>query len=280
MRRTGRLLVTPSFVTQNWELIAAVITILVLSAAYLMAAHVTTMDAKSPANHGVGVLGFVLMIATETLYSWRKTKHDARWGRTHIWLKVHIYSGIVGPYMVFLHTGFRFGGLAGVTFWMTVALVCSGFVGRYLYAAIPHTPAGEEIDLEQLQAAIHDTETRLQAWAWRSAHVGQLRALNEAIGVTPGTRERGFSALLSQAQAQRQHREQWQGVIERLDAPPDEEARTLGILLDYRRTLERQASTAAPARRLLGVWHATHVPLGIATFAAAVLHMVAALYFS
>jgi hypothetical protein len=267
-------------VAQNWELLAALLTILVLSAAYVAAAHVTPMDAGSRANHWVGILGFVLMIATETLYSWRKTKHDARWGRTHIWLKAHIFGGIVGPYMVLLHTGFRFGGLAGITFWMTVALVCSGFVGRYIYATVPHTPAGEELDLEQIEAAIRDTETRLQAWAWRSAHTAQLRAVNEAIAVTPIRRERGFSAVLSQALAQRQYRDRWQGVIEHLDAPLDEEARTLGTLLDYRRTLERQAGTAAPARRLLGIWHATHVPLGIATFAAALVHMVAALYFS
>ncbi len=280
MRGTDRSLAPHTFVAQNWELIAALLTILVLSAAYLLIAHSIAMEARSPINHGIGILGFLLMIATETLYSWRKTKHDARWGPTRIWLKAHIYGGIVGPYMVFLHTGFRFAGLAGITLWMTVALMCSGFIGRYIYAAIPRTPAGEEIDVDQLEVAIRDTETRLRAWAWRSAHTGQLRALSEAMEATPVTTERGFSALLSQAQAQRQYRERWQRVIERLDTPLGEEARTLGIMLDYRRTLQRQAITAAPARRLLGIWHATHVPLGIATFVAALLHMVAALYFS
>lgn len=280
MRQTRALSDLEVFLAENWELIAASLSILVLTAAYLIVAHLTATQAGLSANHGLGILGFLLMVATETLYSWRKTRHDARWGRTRVWLKAHIFGGIVGPYMIFLHTGFHFAGLAGVTFWMTVAVMCSGFVGRYIHTAVPRTAPGYELDVDQLEAAIRDIEARLQAWAWRSAHPTQRRALSEAIEAMPGAGEARFRALLSQGQTQRLYYEPWQQAVERLEAPIREQVRTLGVLLDSRRALQRHAIGTAPARRLLAVWHAVHVPLAIATFAAAVLHMIAALTLS
>jgi hypothetical protein len=278
MRQTDAPAAESGFVRRNRELIAALLSVLLLTAAYLLAARSLPMRASSPLNHGIGILGFLLMIATETLYSWRKTRRGARWGRAQNWLTAHIYTGIVGPYMVLLHTGYRFAGLAGVTFWMTVVVVCSGFVGRYLYTAIPRTPTGDELDRDQLQAAIRETERQLRAWL--SAHPAQLRALSEAVEVIPVAGGTGLGGLLSGRGAERRYRQRWQQAVARLDAPLREQARELRALLDRRRALQRQAIAVAPARRLLAIWHTAHVPLAIAMFAAALLHVVAALYFS
>lgn len=43
---------------------------------------------------------------------------------------------------------------------------------------------------------------------------------------------------------------------------------------------ERPSETAVAARRMLATWHTVHVPLGLAMFAAATLHVLAGLYFS
>lgn len=280
MRRTKAPSALDVFLAENWELIAASFSILALTAAYLIVVRLTATQAGVSANHGLGILGFTLMVATESLYSWRKTRHDARWGRTRIWLKAHIFGGIVGPYIVFLHTGFHFAGLAGVTFWMTVAVMCSGFIGRYIHTAIPRTAPGYELDVDQLEAAIRDTEARLQAWAWQSAHPTQRRALSKAIEAMPVAGEARFRTLLDRKRMPQLYDEPWLQALERLEAPIREQVRTLGVLLDSRRVLQRPAIGTAPARRLLAVWHAVHVPLAIATFAAAVLHMIAALCLS
>ena len=92
-------------------------------------------------GHGIGVLGFVLMLMTETLYSFRKQSTSARWGSMSSWLRFHMFTGIVGPYMVLLHPAMRFRGLASVAALMTVVVVISGLVGRYIYTAVPRTPA-------------------------------------------------------------------------------------------------------------------------------------------
>ncbi|NTU81281.1 MAG: hypothetical protein HGA45_18185 [Chloroflexales bacterium] len=60
------------------------------------------------------MLGFLLMLATETLYSPRKRARGPAIGRLSTWLQWHVVMGIVGAYMVLLHTAWQFQGLAGV----------------------------------------------------------------------------------------------------------------------------------------------------------------------
>jgi len=98
--------------------------------------------ASSLVGHGIGIAGFILMLMTATLYSLRKLRTDARWGSTAGWLKFHMVTGLVGPYMVLLHTAMKFNGLAGLTMLLTVVVVVSGIVGRYLYTRVPRAAQG------------------------------------------------------------------------------------------------------------------------------------------
>lgn len=263
---------------QSLELVAALICIVLLTAAYLFVADVAPLRPSSLLGHGIGILGFVLMLSTETLYSWRKTRRRAQWGRTRTWLSAHIFTGIVGPYMVFLHTGFRFAGLAGIVFWLAVIVVCSGFVGRYFYTAVPRTSTGAEMEGAQLEAAIGEAETQLEAWL--SAHPAQFKALADQMKLLPVTVGSGIAALLSETGVDRRYRQHWRRAVEGLDAPIRQQAFELLALLDRRRTLQRQAVTLTTTRRLTAIWHVMHVPLSVALFTTALLHVVVALYFS
>ena len=151
--------------------------------------------ASSLVGHGIGILGFILMLMTATLYSLRKLRTDARWGNTASWLRFHMVTGLVGPYMVLLHTAMKFQGLAGLTMLLTVIVVASGLVGRYLYTAVPRTIDGAE---------------------------------DAARGAVPGARREKLAAR----------------------------------------------------RRALATWHLVHLPLTWALFAAAMVHVVAALYYA
>ena len=76
-------------------------------------------------GHLIGVLGFILMLMTELLYSLRKRSRTARWGKMSDWLAFHIFTGLVGPFMVLLHSSWKFQGLAGIVMLMTVIIVVS-----------------------------------------------------------------------------------------------------------------------------------------------------------
>jgi hypothetical protein len=144
-------------------------------------------------GHSLGILGFILMLLTETLYSVRKRSRSARWGPMASWLQFHIFTGLVGPFMVLLHTSWKFNGLAGATALLTIIIVVSGFIGRYIYTRIPRSLEGIELE-------------------------------------SPGSR--------------------------------------------------LQAAALARARRSLALWHAVHIPIGVALFTAAFIHVGAALYYA
>ena len=185
---------------KNLELWAATVTILGVTAGYLAyTSQFGKPEASGLTGHLMGVVGFVLMLMTEVLYSLRKRYKLSRWGKMQHWLSFHIYTGLVGPYLVLLHSAFKFQGLAGVLMLMTVIIVLSGFVGRYLYTAIPRSLDGEEVDLPHLVEPAEDAP----------ANLGATRA-----------------------------------------------------------------------RRYLALWHAVHIPLGVATFTVAFVHIGAALYYA
>lgn len=180
-------------INKGYELWIAFFAIIFFSFVYIFVAIL--LGGIPPASeffgHTLGIFGFALMLATETLYTWRKRSRYARWGRLSTWLQIHIITGIVGPYLVLLHSSWKFNGLAGVVMLLTVMIVVSGFIGRYIYTAIPRTADGLEIAGDELQ----------------------------------------LSALIT-------------------------------------------------ARKLFALWHAIHIPLGITLFAAAFIHILAAIYYA
>lgn len=160
--------------SRNRELWYALAAIVAVTAVYL-AAYVlqgSVPAASGIVGHGIGILGFVLMLMTETLYSIRKLLTDARWGNMASWLRFHIVTGLVGPYMVLLHTAMKFQGLAGLAMLLTVVVVVSGAVGRYIYTTTPHTV---EILVPASATSNPDAErhvTRRGALAtWHALHV-------------------------------------------------------------------------------------------------------------
>ncbi|GAB4480216.1 MAG: hypothetical protein OHK0031_01140 [Anaerolineales bacterium] len=177
------------------ELWLAFLAMLFITATYAAVLYFTQElpAAGSFYGHTLGIVGFLFMLATETMYSLRKRSRSARWGRMADWLQFHIFTGIVGPYMVLLHSSWKFNGLAGATSLLTAVIVFSGFIGRYIYTRIPRTADG--IEDEGL--------------------IGQM-----------------------------------------------------------------QASTLANARRLMSLWHTVHIPIGMALFTAAIVHILGALYYA
>jgi hypothetical protein len=156
------------------ELWLALLATLVIGAIYIF---VVRWYREIPAasglfGHLIGVVGFLLMLSTETLYSFRKRTNRARWGSMASWLQFHIFSGIVGPFMVLLHSSWKFNGIAGVTTLLTIIIVLSGFIGRYIYTRIPRNVNGVELSTPEGQAqSMALARTRRIFATWHAVHI-------------------------------------------------------------------------------------------------------------
>lgn len=147
---------------RNKELILALLAVLAVTALYAAALAVAGVPAAGGfMGHSLGILGLLLMLMTETLYSLRKRALRRPWGTMRSWLQFHIFTGIVGPYLVFLHAAWSFQGLAGALTLMTGVVVFSGFVGRYIYTAVPRTVEGVVIEAEALQLRLAEARAEV-----------------------------------------------------------------------------------------------------------------------
>ena len=155
----------------NKELWAAFIVMVLITIAYggviLLTREVP--PASELFGHGIGIVGFIFMLLTEVLYSLRKRSRSVKWGRMSTWLQLHIFTGLVGPYMVLLHTSWKFNGIAGATTLLTIIIVVSGFIGRYIFTRIPRTLDGMEIEGTLSQEALKQAR-RLMA-LWHTIHI-------------------------------------------------------------------------------------------------------------
>ena len=256
---------------RNIELWAAFLVIAVISAAYVGVALLSEVPAASGfLGHSLGIIGFVLMLMTEILYSLRKRYTFARWGKLQHWLSFHIFTGLVGPYLVLLHTSWKFNGLAGILMLLTVIIVISGFVGRYFYTAVPRAADGTLIEAEQIKQMIAQSQEQLEDW--RGAYPNLVKKVESLVSFSAGKR--------SSTRATAAIRQRWRRLEGEVSAENRELVHKFRVLWDRQVVLQRQLESMAGARRLLAIWHTVHVPIGVALFTIAFIHILGALYFA
>lgn len=265
---------------RSYELWSALGSILAITLLYLWG--VDRLGTAPPAGdlfgHGLGIAGFLLMLMTETLYSLRKRSRAARWGRMSSWLRFHIFTGLVGPYMVLLHTSWKFNGLAGIVTALMIAVVISGVVGRYIYTAVPRTADGAMVEAAELEEQIAAAESELQRWLGGRPAADQR--LVERLAALPDASGGGALLVLGRTFMDWEYRLAWRRERRRMSAVEKGQARELDRLLRDQRSLRRQVASLAMARRTLARWHTVHIPIGMALFTAAFVHIGAAIYYA
>lgn len=262
----------------NRELWLSFVAIIAITLIYLFV--VITFGAVPSASdlfgHGIGIIGFILMLSTETLYTLRKRSRSARWGRMSTWLQFHIFTGLVGPYMVLLHTSWKFNGLAGMVMLLTVIIVASGFLGRYIYTSVPRNVDGIEIEAYDLEQQVRSVDNELQNWL--ASRPELYRGLSKSL--SSASVGNGNKLVFGRAFEEWNARLKWWRVSSKMDREAQVQAKQLNELLKRERNLRRQLGSIVLTRRLLGLWHTIHIPVGLALFTAAFIHIIAAIYYA
>jgi hypothetical protein len=139
-----------------------------------------------------GVLGG-LIILFELLLWWRKKVRSWRLGRAQVWLRAHIWFGLLCLPLLVLHSGLRFGGwLSTVLMILLILVIASGIYGLCLQQLLP-TRMLENVPSETIYSQIphvvdqfcHEAERLVMAICGpeeTAAPLGDERASEEAVG--------------------------------------------------------------------------------------------------
>ncbi len=95
---------------------------------------------------GVGMFLAIFLYPLRKRWTWL-----ARQGISRHWLDFHVLLGLSAPFVIALHSSFKFHGFAGIAFWIMLAVSISGIVGRYLYNQIPRRVNAAEFSRKELQ---------------------------------------------------------------------------------------------------------------------------------
>lgn len=141
----------------------------------------------------LGNIGFVLIMVA-MLYPVRKAlpKFFKKLGKKPRWLDLHNFCGFLGCVLISFHTGFEFSltgiALASTTgYFALVAVMLSGFFGRFLYQMIPRGVAGTELQMHDIE---NEDKMLSQKIEGLLAHSTPLRQqVDEAIANIVGQRE-------------------------------------------------------------------------------------------
>ncbi len=266
---------------ENFELNLSFFVVILMVGVYVLYEVVSTPSGGHPFGHSLGIIGATLMLMTEILYSVRKRWRFFNIGRLRHWLSFHIFTGIVGPTLVLMHTGLEFRGLAGFTMLMTVLVVASGFLGRYIYTAVPRTLAGIEVDRRTLEADAAEKRAALKAWAAdKSGRVQELIASETKISEEADDEDLPALAIFTRRFEEWRQRRKITAEIKKLDKEEQARLGEIEQMLAQQQRLMRQIKSLKTVRRLMGWWHTFHVPLGLTLFTAMFIHVFASLFYS
>lgn len=104
---------------------------------------------SGPIGIKLGILGFAMFCCIFLYPLRKKIPFLQKIGTARHWLDYHVILGISAPFVIALHSSFKFQGLAGMAFWIMLSVSLSGIVGRYLYSQIPRRVSAAEISLKE-----------------------------------------------------------------------------------------------------------------------------------
>ena len=232
----------------------------------------------------LGVLGVGLFFIL-FLYPIRKHwKWLAGIGNTRHWFDFHSLVGIVAPLVITFHTAFKWQGLAGLAYWIMVAVALSGFVGRYVYSRIPRGMNSVQLTMGDLEAETEELADQLHEQGVFSAEdlaplldvppAGQIRRLGLA-GILPIMISKDLARPFLVSRLRRRVVSGAGTIFTLGGLLPCQDKHMEAIIANVRRQSRLRNSMAFldSTERVLHLWHVIHRPFSFSFILLAVVHI-------
>jgi hypothetical protein len=226
------------------------------------------------------------MMLVLLIYPMRKRLRALRFlGEIPHWFRIHMVLGVLGPFLVILHSNFSLGSLNSKAAMISMLVVSgSGFIGRFLYSRIHRGLFGQKQTVRDLLAEVEAVKLRLigatcdkdQA---HTLEVGKLLNHFQAKRSANKTYWRSFLQILSGPVSQAQLRRKVLALFEKNGAPltskEEFEYRNFAAALDKYLYAIGRADALSFYERSFAAWHLLHLPLFIILVLAGIAHVIA-----
>ena len=232
----------------------------------------------------LGYLGTLLFFII-FLYAFRKIiPWLGRFGTARHWMDFHVICGVTAPIVIAFHASFKFGGLAGIAFWIMLCVALSGIIGRYLYAQIPRSLNAADLSWKESHAEVQELSEALvgqsiypaeklnRVFAVPSAEhiakIGTLSAIGEMIALDV---RRPFQvAALRRAAPGASHNLRSVGG---LFSCGDPEVERVIELARQKAALSKRVIFLGQTQKVFHLWHVIHRPFSYAFALLAIIHI-------
>ncbi len=217
-----------------------------------------------------GVAGASLMVGMLSYSVRKRVPILRRAGRLGSWLDFHIWCGVVGPLLIVLHSALKVGGLIAIAFWSMVAVALSGILGRFLYAQIPRTAAGDQLSLDEARRLDAGLAERLRLeFGLNERQVELLDPLEDAGGVEPAL----LGAVAGMVLAPFRFRSHFAASRRSLPHIPRHRLVQLRRLARQRAQLHHRIRLWRRVHELFHYWHVFHKPFALLMYLFATIHI-------
>ncbi len=223
-----------------------------------------------------GLVGTLFMILNLG-YLVRKRLVSVGWlGSLRSWMGFHLFTGLVGPALIVLHTAFQPSSALGtLAFAAMLIAVATGVVGRYVYAHMPRSIEGRELELGE-------AKKRLDVYRLGLERLGvRLPTTTLAVAAQSGQTMEVWSAFRALFQAERAARQEFAQFRKDVLANAELRARAPAIL-PVARALCRERQRIArylELKFLMSSWRFFHRWLAIVMLLVVLFHVTLALVY-
>jgi len=236
----------------------------------------------------LGILGTVLFFII-FMYALRKViPWLGRMGTAKHWMDFHIVCGVSAPIIIAFHASFKFNNIAGVAFWIMLAVAFSGIAGRYLYAQIPQSLSAAKTSFQELESNEDQLANALKGQSiYSEEKIARIFAMPSAEQIRKSSVLGSLGAMILldvrrpfQVAAMRRQGSSFGQLMRSvggLFSTGNPEIENIVRLVRKKAALSKRIMFLDQAERVFHLWHVVHRPFSYAFAVLAVIHIVNAI---
>lgn len=221
-----------------------------------------------PLSYLLGWLGFSIMLTTNPYIIRKRISLFHGLGRLNGWLEFHIFCGLLGPILIIFHSNFKVNGLVAISFWSMIICSSSGIVGRYFYVQTLKKKDDIKRDLIKIK---NDFSKKFEK-QFDSVKIDEIFQYACVASGANNSNDNVLSVFVKSLTADIKLMFTNLGEPFGLSPNQSKELKTYGVE-------NRRIVLIAPFTKLLGYWHAFHLPFAFFMYSVAIIHIVVALLF-